>query len=247
MNIHLPVSETPRAVRVRMPAKPFAITLSSDRAVVAMAERKVSVYLLDDLERIASEQGQELEPEQVKSQEAISIQPWQDRISNLKFMARDLACNPDGSGLATSSIEGRVSVEYFDSARDEEKYAFKCHRQTTTQPATDTEPEQKVDIVYPVNSLSFHTTFATFATGGGDGAVAIWDANTKRRVRQYKELGASVSALDFSPDGKFLAVGVSPGYEDRMQHEEAKPHLCGVIVRTLGENEAKGKVKGAKE
>lgn len=179
------------------------------------------------------------------------MEPWQDRLSNLKFMARAVACNPDGSGFATSSIEGRVSVEYFDEKRDEEKYAFKCHRQTSTMPlSADAQPGdegEKVDVVYPVNALAFHPTFGTFATGGGDGTVAVWDANSRRRVRQYKELGASVAALDFSRDGKFLAVGVSPGFEDGMEEEDVKPEMCRIVIRELGESEAKGKTKGAKE
>lgn len=244
LHIHSPSDR--KHYRVQLAAKPFALSLSASRAVVAMAERKVSVYDLSALAQLLSQTGGTS-----SSQDVLGMEPWQDRLSNLKFMARAVACNPDGSGFATSSIEGRVSVEYFDEKRDEEKYAFKCHRQVTTMPpSADAQPgdegEQR-EIIYPVNALAFHPTFGTFATGGGDGAVAIWDANTKRRVRQYKELGASVSAVGFSPDGKFLGVGISPGFEDGMEHEEVKPELCKVVVRELGETEAKGKVKGAKE
>ena len=241
LHVHSPSSKA--HIRLQLAAKPFALSLSATRAVVAMAERKVSVYDLDALAHLLSQTGTTS-----SSQDILSVEPWQDRLSNLKFMARAVACNPDGSGFATSSIEGRVSVEYFDSARDEEKYAFKCHRQASTLPASENNPEEeKVDIVYPVNALAFHPSFGTFATGGGDGAVAIWDANTKRRVRQYKELGASVAAVGFSGDGKFLAVGVCPGFEDGMEDEEVQPELCRVVVRELGESEARGKVKAGKE
>ena len=98
-----------------------------------------------------------------------------------------------------------------------------------------------MDIVYPVNALAFHPVHGTFATGGGDGVVALWDAQTKRRVRQYQTLGASVAALDFSPDGRFLAIGVSPGFEDGKEDEEMDRSLVKVVVRELTENEAKGK------
>ena len=37
------------------------------------------------------------------------------------------------------------------------KYAFKCHRKL----------EDGKDIVYPVNTMSFHPSHGTFATGGG--------------------------------------------------------------------------------
>lgn len=36
------------------------------------------------------------------------------------------------------------------------KYAFKCHRKA----------EDGKDVVYPVNAMSFHPRFGTFATGG---------------------------------------------------------------------------------
>ena len=71
--------------------------------------------------------------------------------------------------------------------------------------------------------------------------VAVWDAQTKRRVKQYPKLGASVAAMDFSPDGKLLAIGVSPGFEDGKEEEETDQSLVKVFVRKLAENEAKGK------
>ena len=246
LHVHSP--STSKHLRARLAAKPFALNLSlaSSRAVVAMAERKVSVYDLGALKSLVDQQAGSTSD----SQDVLNIEPWQDRLSNLKFMARDVACNPDGSGFATSSIEGRVSVEYFSPERDEEKYAFKCHRQTSNLPPSDESPDaepEKVDVVYPVNTLAFHPSFGTFATGGGDGSVAVWDANTKRRVRQYKDLGRSVSAVEFSQDGKFLGVGVCPGFEDGMEAESVGAEDCKVVLRVLGESEAKGKAKGAKE
>jgi cell cycle arrest protein BUB3 len=56
-----------------------------------------------------------------------------------------------GLGYATASIEGRIAVEYFDTADEaqEKKYAFKCHRQTIGDE----------DHVWPVNSLAFHPLY----------------------------------------------------------------------------------------
>ncbi len=47
-----------------------------------------------------------------------------------------------------TSIEGRVSVEYFDPSPESQKrkYAFKCHRV-----ASDGQ-----DVIYPVNTVVFH-------------------------------------------------------------------------------------------
>jgi cell cycle arrest protein BUB3 len=144
---------------------------------------------------------------------------------------------PNDAGYASSSIEGRVAVEWFDPSTTSQarKYAFKCHRQNSAE-------TEGIDVVYPVNALAFHPVHGTFASGGGDGFVALWDGVAKRRIRQYQKYAASVSALSFSGNGKFLAVAVSPGFEDGK--EGVGEGKIGVFVRELGENEAKG--KGAK-
>lgn len=143
---------------------------------------------------------------------------------------------PDDAGYSSSSIEGRVAVEWFDPSETSQsrKYAFKCHR----QPSAAGGPEA-VDVVYPVNALAFHPRHGTFASGGGDGFVALWDGVAKRRIRQYQRYAASVAALSFSGDGRFLAVGISPGFEDGK--EGGAEGVVKVFIRELGENEAKGK------
>lgn len=153
-------------------------------------------------------------------------------------MTRAVACMPNDDGYATSSIEGRVAVEWFDPSPDSQarKYAFKCHRQP--------DPENEgTDIVYPVNALAFHPTFGTFASGGGDGIVALWDAVAKRRIRQYQKYPTSIASLAFSSDGKYLAVGACPGFENG-QEEYSGEGATKVYIRELSETEAKG--KGAK-
>jgi cell cycle arrest protein BUB3 len=169
---------------------------------------------------------------------ATELKPWQQRESSLKFMTRAVACMPNDDGYATSSIEGRVAVEWFDPSPDSQarKYAFKCHR----QPAPENDG---TDIVYPVNALAFHPSFGTFASGGGDGVVALWDATAKRRIRQYQKYPNSVAALAFSSDGKYLAVGVCPGFETG-QEDYSGEGQTKVYIRELSETEAKG--KGAK-
>ena len=147
-------------------------------------------------------------------------------------MTRSVACMPNDAGYASSSIEGRVAVEWFDPSPESQarKYAFKCHRQAN---------EQGIDVVYPVNALAFHPVHGTFASGGGDGIVALWDGVAKRRIRQYQRYASSVSAVAFSGDGKFLAVAISPGFEDG--REGVGEGVVKIFIRELGENEAKGR------
>lgn len=238
MHVHDPDSKT--YIRLKLAAKPFALCLTSERLVVAMAERKVSVYELQRLRQLLDESGSTESDQQI-----LEEKPWQERESSLKFMARAVAALPDGTGFATSSIEGRVSVERFDPERQKDTYAFKCHRQT--QVTKDEEGKDiEVDVVYPVNALAFHPTLSTFATGGGDGVVALWDAQTKRRIKMYQALPASIAALDFSPDGKSLAIGVCPGFEDGKEDVEIDPSLIKVVVRHFAEGETKAKEKKEK-
>ena len=73
---------------------------------------------------------------------------------------------PSDAGYATSSIEGRVAVEWFDASAESQarKYAFKCHR--TAQATTDGS-NATIDVVFPVNALAFHPVHgSTFASGG---------------------------------------------------------------------------------
>lgn len=209
---------------IPLPAKPHALAASPSKVVVAMTARLVHIY---DLATLASAAAS---PDQTPPS------PWQTRESSLKFLTRAVAAMPSDAGYATSSIEGRVSVEWFDDSAESQarKYAFKCHRQTS--------PEG-TDVVYPVNALAFHPSFGTFASGGGDTTVALWDAEAKRRMKIYPKFPESVATLAFSPDGKYLAIATCPGFETGMEDYSGEGRTK-ILVRELSETEARP--KGAK-
>jgi hypothetical protein len=52
------------------------------------------------------------------------------------------------AGWASSSIEGRIAVEYFDPSPEVQasKYAFRAHRQTV----------DGADHVFPINAIAYH-------------------------------------------------------------------------------------------
>ncbi|KAB5520685.1 hypothetical protein DKX38_025004 [Salix brachista] len=157
--------------------------------------------------------------------------PEQRRESSLKYQTRCVRCYPNGTGYALSSVEGRVAMEFFDpsEASQAKKYAFKCHRKS----------EAGRDIVYPVNAIAFHPVYGTFATGGCDGFVNVWDGNNKKRLYQYSKYPSSIAALSFSRDGRLLAVASSYTYE-----EGDKPHEPDAIfIRSVNEIEVKPKPK----
>lgn len=239
LHIHNPSNPSLEPLTVPLPGKPHALAASPSKVVVAMTARLVHIY---DLPALSSALASPEQQQQQRQTGQAQVQPWQQRESSLKFLTRSVACMPNDAGYATSSIEGRVAVEWFEDTAESQarKYAFKCHRQQAA-------PEEEGgggDVVYPVNALAFHPVYGrTFASGGGDGTVALWDAEAKRRMRQYQRFPDSVAALAFSADGRYLAIGVCPGFETGMEDYSGEGRTK-LFIRELGETEAKG--KGAK-
>jgi len=158
-------------------------------------------------------------------------EPEQRRESSLKFQTRCIRGFVDNTGYALSSVEGRVAMEYFDPSSEVQarKYAFKCHRTTTNG----------VDTVYPVNAMAFHPQFGTFATGGCDGMVNIWDGQNKKRLCQFHHYPSSISSLAFDSQGQTLAIASSYTYE-----EGEKDHPPdAVFIRKVSEAEIKPKLR----
>ncbi|KAK4236258.1 hypothetical protein C8A03DRAFT_45728 [Achaetomium macrosporum] len=226
LHVHNTANPSQPPMTIQLPGKPHAVAASPTKVVVAMTARLVHIYDLPTLASALSSSSQPAQPPQT----------WQQRESSLKFLTRAVACMPNDAGYATSSIEGRVAVEWFEDSAESQarKYAFKCHRQAAP------EEEGGGDVVYPVNALAFHPVYGTFASGGGDGTVALWDAEAKRRMRQYQKFPDSVAALAFSLDGKYLAIGVCPGFETGMEDYSGEGRTK-LFIRELGETEAKGK------
>eukprot|EP00457_Paulinella_chromatophora_P010648 gb/GEZN01010759.1/.p1 GENE.gb/GEZN01010759.1/~~gb/GEZN01010759.1/.p1 ORF type:complete len:332 (+),score=34.32 gb/GEZN01010759.1/:95-1090(+) len=152
--------------------------------------------------------------------------PQQIRESSLMNQTRCVRFFPDGSGYALSSIEGRVSIEYLDPdpAVQRKKYAFKCHRKS----------EGGVQTLYPVNAIAFHPVFGTFATGGCDGFVLMWDYKSKKRICQYPKYHTSIASLDFNHSGSLLAVASSYTFE---QGPLQSPPPDKILIRTVQESE----------
>jgi cell cycle arrest protein BUB3 len=155
-------------------------------------------------------------------------QTEQVRESSLMNQTRCIRIFPNGAGYALSSIEGRVAIEFFDSSPEvqKKKYAFKCHRKT----------DGKIQTLYPVNALAFHPT-GTFATGGCDGMINVWDGENKKRICQYPQYPTSIASMDFNPAGDLLAIASSYTFE-----EGEKEHPSDqIFIRTVHSNEVSSK------
>mgnify|MGYP002214577060 CR=1 FL=1 len=148
-------------------------------------------------------------------------EPVENRKAYVKHMIRTLRCSPDGSLYALGTVEGRVGIEYFEDSSLQKRFSFKCHRKK----------DEAVEMVYPVNAIGF-TSHGTFATGGCDGVVAVWDSKSKKRVCMFAGYDNSVASLSFSCDDSLLAVAASYTYE-KGALKEGEEKEDAVYVRSL--------------
>lgn len=192
------------------PDKIYSLDICGDLLVVGTAGRRVLVW---DLRNMCYAQ--------------------QRRESSLKFQTRCIRCFSNKEGFVLSSIEGRVAVEWLDvsPAAQKKKYAFKCHR-------SKTESSSGLEQIYPVNAISFHSGYNTFATGGSDGFVNIWDGLNKKRLCQFHKYPTSISSLCFSPDGSHLAIASSYLYESS---DIKDVPTDSIFIRKVSDQEAKPK------
>jgi len=89
-----------------LPERCYAMDVKFPLAVVATAERHITIY---DLRKPTVE--------------------FKRIPSPLKFQNRVIACFPDKTGFAVGSIEGRVGIQYVDEKDNSKNFAFKCHRE----------------------------------------------------------------------------------------------------------------------
>jgi cell cycle arrest protein BUB3 len=56
--------------------------------------------------------------------------------------------------------------------------------------------------------------YGTFATGGCDGVVNVWDGENKKRLAQFLTYPTSIAAVAFSEDATVLAIASSYTFEE---------------------------------
>jgi len=196
-------SPSPCIGTYEQPGRVFTMALSNNRLIVGASERHVWIWDLRSLS-----------------------EPQQRRESSLKYQTRCINAFIEGDGYALASTEGRVAVEYFDSSPNVQamKYAFKCHR---------AKGPDGVEQVYPVNVIVFHPIFGTFATGGCDSFVSIWDGRNKKRLFQFKKYPNSIASIAFSHAGTQMAVASSYTF-----HEGDKGDMPEqIFIRDVSETE----------
>lgn len=155
--------------------------------------------------------------------------PYQTRESGLKLQIHDLKSFPNEEGFAIASIDGRVSIEYFDPSPEVQdlKYAFKCHRQFDKLTQTD--------IVYPVNSIAFNKTTNHLYTAGSDGVLNIWNWQSRRKIKQLpqfkNECVESIRKLALNKSQLILVVATS---DDSFKNAASLEHTSGNLRFSSG-------------
>ncbi|ANB12832.1 Bub3p [Sugiyamaella lignohabitans] len=212
-SLHQTDPRTDRSISTSLPGKVFSMDSVDNYLVVAMSGREVRIYDIRSIQ-----------------------EPVQIRESSLKYPTRTVRCMPDGMGYVSTSIEGRVAVEFFDPSPQvqAQKYAFKCHRIVDRLAGIDT--------VTPVNSLSFHPKYGTFFTAGSDSTVCLWDYKAKKRLKQYQPLAHSVMSIDVNFDGTKLAIGTSDdSYKEAPLINGPQPAASSIYIRDLADSECRGR------
>jgi len=216
------------SARAILPGKAFAMDVdeSRNRILVATSGRHNCFYDLRMLPNNSNNNNN-------NDTDNFRLDSVLQRDSSLKFQTRCVRFFPDGHGFCLGSIEGRVGVEFLDELVDPQmlsvaekpkKYAFKCHRDSNS------------GLVYPVNAIEFHPRHRhTFATGGCDGTVVLWDGRNKKKLTALPAFPTSISAMCFSPDGTELAIASSYTHEEGDRENHPRDEL---YVRRILDSEA---------
>ncbi|CUM68353.1 uncharacterized protein PRCAT00006075001 [Priceomyces carsonii] len=172
----------------KMDSKVFQMDTTKNLVVMTLKSNRIEIYDARDMEK-----------------------PLEVRDTGLSYQINDLRCLPLGDGFGVSTIDGRVSMEYFDPSPEvqySKRFTFKCHR--SHDKITDT------DLVYPVNAIQFNKVSKTLFTGGSDGNLCLWDYDRRKRMKIYPTFVdgntnevESIVKLSLSYDNRLIAVATS--------------------------------------
>ena len=195
--------------------KVYAMSVCRNKVAVAMANNKIAVF--------DTRSSKDLE--------------FEDDTGLGKHQIRWVQCMPEGEGYAAGSIEGRIAIEYFPDTTppDTSNFSYKWHRVSKEDEGT------KYSYIYPVNDISFHPVYKTFASWGSDGLIATWDPVVRKRIWK-KNFDCGITSISFNKDGSKLAAGLSYNYDNDINELTTIPEPAICILK-VADSFVKAKAK----
>jgi len=143
------------------------------------------------------------------------------RGSHIQFQIRALGVFNDGKGVAVTSIAGRVACVNIPLAQQNLDFSFKCHRKGTD--------------VYPINSITFHPEYASFATAGADGSFFFWDKDNKRVLKKGENVSQNpIVCSAFNATGAIYAYATGYDWSKGVEWYEQNPQLRNNAIFMYG-------------
>jgi len=182
---------------IQLPDKCYCSDVYGPMAIVSGGNRFIKVYNLDN------------QPQEMKTIE--SPLKYQHRCVSI-FLDK----NKNPTGFALGSIEGRVAIQYVETANPKDNFTFKCHR---SQPSQSNTPQD----IFAVNDIAFHPVYMTLATVGSDGRFSFWDKDARTKLKTPDLTGDQpISCCAIDARGKIFAYALS--YDWHKGHEFNNPN-----------------------
>ncbi|GAU29513.1 hypothetical protein TSUD_115350 [Trifolium subterraneum] len=169
----------------------------------------------------------------------VGTYPQPERIYSLSLVGHRLVVATAGRHVNVYDLRNMSCPEQRrESSLKYQTRCVRCYPNGTGYALSSVEGRVAMEF-FDLSEASQAKKYGTFATGGCDGFVNVWDGNNKKRLYQYSKYPTSIAALSFSRDGRLLAVASSYTFEEGL-----KPHEQDAIyIRSVNEIEVKPKPK----
>ncbi|KAG8098240.1 hypothetical protein GUJ93_ZPchr0013g36173 [Zizania palustris] len=132
------------------------------------------------------------------------------KYTPVEYHIRSLHSSPEWNGYAAGSVDGAVAVNYFDQGTDGDMgYVFRCHPKSRDGRSS----------LVPINSTTIHPCEKTFVTGDNEGWAIAWDAQSKKKLREFPIYPGSVASIAYNHNGQLFAVASNCTKGDKMVEE----------------------------
>jgi WD40 repeat protein len=159
----------------------------------------------------------------VSGSEDTTVQVWDPFSGKNRLVLRGMAgavyavaWSPDGAQVASGTVFG--TIEVWDIATQSNVYTVPGSAATSAGSAPPSASERR-PLITPfsgvgsiVHAVAWSPTGNRIASGGDDGAVKVWDADTGANAAVlYRGEQVQVHAIAWAPEGKRIAFAVSDG------------------------------------